>query len=140
VIQTFLPQHYAIALARTHDYPRFYREEIARRRPHGWPPFRDLVQLALSGPRAPAVEAAAVALAGLAKTVSLDDLDGAAVEVLGPAPAPLSRIRDEFRWQLLLAGSHEAVRRVATELARQARGPGFAGVTLRLDANPLQML
>jgi len=98
------------------------------------------VQLALSGPRAPAVEAAAVALAGLAKTVDLDDLDGAAVEVLGPAPAPLSRIRDEFRWQLLLAGSHEAVRRVAAELARQARGPGFAGVSLRLDASPLQML
>ncbi len=140
VIQTFLPAHYAIALAKTHDYPRFYREEIARRRPHGWPPFRELVQLSFSGRRAPAVEAAAVTLAGLAKTVSLDDLDGAAVEVLGPAPAPLSRIRDEFRWQLLLAGSHEAVRRVATELARQARGPGFAGVSVRLDAGPLQML
>src|SRR5262249_53836781 len=76
VIQTFLPEHYAIALARTHDSPRFYREEIARRRPHGWPPFRELVQVAFSGRRAPAVEAAAFALAGLAKTVSLDDLDG----------------------------------------------------------------
>jgi primosomal protein N' (replication factor Y) len=139
VIQTFLPQHYAVALARTHDYPRFYREEIARRRPHGWPPFRDLVQLALSGRRAQAVEQAAQALAGLAKTVPCDDA-GEAVEVLGPAPAPLSRIRDEFRWQLLLLGAREPVRRVAAELARQARGPGFAGVTLRLDANPLQML
>ena len=140
VIQTFLPQHYAIALARTHDYPRFYREEIARRRPHGWPPFRDLVQVALSGPRAQAVENAAFALAGLAKTVPSDDAGGEVVEVLGPAPAPLARIRDEFRWQLLLLGAREPVRRVALELARQARGPGFAGVTVRLDANPLQML
>jgi len=139
VIQTFLPNHYAIALAKTHDYPRFYREEVARRRPHGWPPFRELVQVALTGPRAQAVEHAAVALAGLAKTVPTDD-PAEAVEVLGPAPAPLSRIRDEFRWQLLLLGAREPVRRVAAELARQARAPGFAGVTLRLDANPLQML
>jgi len=139
VIQTFLPQHYAVALAQTHDYPRFYREEIARRRPHGWPPFRELVQLAFTGRRAQSVEHAAHALAGLAKTVPCDD-PSEAVEVLGPAPAPLARIRDEFRWQLLLLGAREPVRRVAAELARQARGPGFAGVTLRLDANPLQML
>jgi primosomal protein N' (replication factor Y) len=139
VIQTFLPNHYAIALAKTHDYPRFYREEVARRRPHGWPPFRELVQIALSGPRAQGVEHAAHALAGLAKTVPGDD-PAEAVEVLGPAPAPLSRIRDEFRWQLLLLGAREPVRRVAAELARQARTRDFAGVTLRLDANPLQML
>ena len=139
VIQTFLPNHYAVALAQTHDYPRFYREEVARRRPHGWPPFRELVAIALSGPRAAAVEQGAHALAALAKTVPGDD-GSDAVEVLGPAPAPLARIRDEFRWQLLLAGGRDPVRRVAAELARQARGPGFVGVTLRLDANPLQML
>ena len=60
--------------------------------------------------------------------------------MLGPAPAPLTRIRDEFRWQLLLLGPREGVRVVARELAREAHGPIFAGVTLRLDANPLQML
>jgi primosomal protein N' (replication factor Y) (superfamily II helicase) len=140
VIQTFLPAHYAVALARTHDYPRFYREEIARRRPHGWPPFRDLVQVALSGPRASAVEAAAAALAGLAKTVPCGDVEEEKVEVLGPAPAPLARIRDEFRWQVLLLGGRESVRRVASELARHARGPGFAGIRVRVDAGPLQML
>ena len=76
-------------------------------------------------------------LAGLAKTVSLDDLDGAASSVLGPAPAPLSRIRDEFRWQLLLLGQpREPCARVARELARQARGPGFAGVTRAAGCQP----
>jgi primosomal protein N' (replication factor Y) len=140
VLQTFLPQHYAIALARTHDYPRFYREEIARRRPHGWPPFNEIVHLAFAGKRALAVEHAAVTLAGLAKTCLQDDTGSEGVQVLGPAPAPLTRIRDEFRWQLLLLGPREGVRAVARELARQAHGPAFAGVTLRVDANPLQML
>ena len=140
VIQTFLPKHYAIALARTHDYPRFYREEIARRHPHGWPPFNEIVHFGFSGKRAAAVERAAVTLAGLAKTCLQDDTGSDSVQVLGPAPAPLTRIRDEFRWQLLLLGPREGVRAIARELARQAHGPAFAGVAVRVDANPLQML
>jgi len=100
----------------------------------------DLIQLGLSGKRGPSVEHAAYTLAGLAKTVLQDDTGGEGVQVLGPAPAALSRIRDEFRWQLLLLGPRERVRRVARELARAAHGPAFAGVALRLDANPLQML
>ena len=72
---------------------------------------------------------------------SLDDLDGAAVEVLGPAPAPLSRIRDEFRWQLLLARQPRSRCGASRPSSRARRaGPGFAGVSLRLDASPLQML
>jgi primosomal protein N' (replication factor Y) len=135
VIQTFLPQHYAIALAKTHDYPRFYREEIARRRPHGWPPFRDLVQLALSGSRVRG-QAAAVALAGLAKTVSLDDLDGCG---RGPRPraAPLSvsetssagsRSRASMKWS---AASAEPRGWRAQRASRGHPAPGCV---------PLQML
>jgi primosomal protein N' (replication factor Y) len=134
VIQTFLPQHYAIALARAQDFGRFYREELARRAPHGYPPFRTLIQIALWGRRAEAVEAAALELARLAKEVAPES-EG--LEWLGPAPAPLSRIRDEFRWQLLLLGEREAALRAARALRQRAR---FAGVSLRLDASPLQML
>jgi primosomal protein N' (replication factor Y) len=140
VLQTFLPDHYAIALARTHDYPRFYREEVARRRPHGWPPFNELVHFAFSGKRQAKVEQAAVTMAGLAKTCLQDDTGSESVRVLGPAPAPLPRLRDEFRWQLLLLGPRDGVRAVARELSRLAHGPAFAGVVVRVDVNPLQML
>src|SRR5262249_49007300 len=114
IIQTWLPRHYAIALARTHDFPRFYRAELARGEPHGYPPSRSLVHASLVGARADAVERAAHALAARVK-----ELGGAerGVELLGPAPAPLSRIRDEFRWQLLLLGERESVRCLARELA-----------------------
>ena len=133
VIQTFLPEHYAIDLASRHDFPRFYRQEIARRRPHGYPPLSSLIHLALTGRRGEDVEAAALALAERARERVRDE----PVEVLGPAPAPLTRIRDEFRWQLLLLGEIEPARRIARELQGGAR---FAGVRLRLDAHPLQML
>ncbi len=139
VIQTFLPQHYAIALARSHDYPSFCREELARRKPHGYPPFRGLVQLALSGADAQAVEEAARTLAQLSRSVPLPNGDPGRLEVLGPAPAPVTRVRDRFRWHIYVLGDREDVRTVARELMRQSR-KRFRGVTLRVDANPIQML
>lgn len=134
IIQTFLPEHYAIALARTHNYDGFYREELRRRRPHGYPPFRELSQLQLSGTDAAAVERAALALAGLVQTVP----GAASVRVLGPAPAPLARIRDRYRWQLLLLGTRETLREVGRELLVHASRE--RGVSARLVPGPLQML
>ncbi len=134
IIQTFLPDHYAIALARTHDYPAFYREELARRRPHGYPPFRELFQLALSGRDPAQVEAAAAALARLAQSVP----GAERLQVLGPAPAPLVKLRDRYRWQVLLLGEREALRSAGRELLAQARRQ--RGVAVRLVPAPLQML
>ncbi len=135
VIQTFLPHHYAIALARTHDYDSFYREELARRQPHGYPPFRELTQLLLSGADPAAVERAAEMLATLAESVP----GGDEIQVMGPAPAPLARIRERYRWQLLLLGERETLREVSREILAQTRGR-FRGVTLRLVPSPVQML
>ena len=139
VVQTFLPRHYAIACARTHDYPGFYAEELSRREPHGYPPFRALVQVSLSGAEAAAVEAAANTIAGLAKTVLMSQGGGETLEILGPAPAPVSRVRGQFRWQLLLLGDSETLRAAAQELRRLARRR-FSGVTLRVVLDPVQML
>jgi primosomal protein N' (replication factor Y) len=139
VIQTFLPDHYAIALARTHDYPSFYREELERRRPHGYPPFGGLVQLVLSGAEEGAVREAAGVLARRARSVLVPEAPADGVRVLGPAPAPIPRIRDRYRWQVLLLGRSEAVREVGRELARHARAE-VRGAALRVDASPLQML
>ena len=117
--------------------PTTTRASTARRSragsPHGWPPFGEIVHFAFTGKRAASVEHAAVTLAGLAKTCLQDDTGSEGVRVLGPAPAPLTRIRDEFRWQLLLLGPREGVRAVARELVRQAHGPAFAGVAVRVD-------
>jgi primosomal protein N' (replication factor Y) len=139
VIQTFLPDHYAIALARTHDYPAFCREELKRRRPHAYPPYRTLVQLLLSGRDEAAVREAAELLARLARSAPILDPEPEAIHVLGPAPAPITKIRDRFRWQVLLLGRRDAVREVGRELAHHARRE-LRGAALRVDASPLQML
>jgi len=137
VIQTFLPDHYAIALAQTHDYPSFYREELARRHPHGYPPYRSLLQVALSAVDEAVVQKAAEDLARVPERM-LGPTGDEAVEVLGPAPAPIPRVRDRFRWQLLLLGPPEQLRFAGREIARRARS--HRGVKLRLVANPVSML
>ncbi len=138
VIQTFLPDHYAIALARTHDYASFYREELARRRPHGYPPFRSLLQVTLAAVDEDAVRSAAEQLARVPDQL-LGLQEAESVEVLGPAPAPIARVRDRFRWQLLLLGPPAQLRFVGREIARRARSK-HSGVALRLVPNPVQML
>ncbi|MEE8558700.1 MAG: primosomal protein N' [Myxococcota bacterium] len=138
VVQTFLPTHYSIALSRTHDYPSFYREELRRRRPHGYPPFRALGQVLVSGLDAARVEAAARKLASSVPSVLVPVSGGRSLEVLGPAPAPIGRIRDRARWQFLMQGDLSTVREVGYELIRQARS--LRGVQVRVDPMPLQML
>ena len=138
-VQTFLPDHYAIALARTHDYPSFYREELRRREPHGYPPFRALGRVLVSGRDPALVEDAAQRLAQIATSVPLSDPSPDGVTVLGPAPAPIARIRDRFRWQLLLSGEIATVREVGREIQRQARSV-LRAVRVRVDPLPLQML
>lgn len=101
VIQTYVPDHYAIRAAQEHDYAAFYEQEIAFRRQTGYPPFSRLVRFvyaAGSDERARrAAEALAVDIRRLAARV-LDEGWG----LIGPAPAFFHVQRGRFRWHLLL--------------------------------------
>jgi primosomal protein N' (replication factor Y) len=139
VIQTFAPKHYAIAPVARHDYEAFYREELAQRRALGYPPCGSLVHAVVSAAQLGRAQQAARALADALQT---GGLVGAAsgVELLGPAPAPLARLRGRHRVQLLAKGAERAaVRRAAQALlAAAARLP--EAVQASVDANPTNML
>ena len=98
IIQTHQPEHYAIEFARQHDYGKLYAREIEQRAELGYPPFSRLVNVRFSGEREKRVAASARKTAAYLRSVSGD----VQVDILGPAPAPLSRIKNRFRWQLLL--------------------------------------
>jgi len=135
VVQTFSPQHYAVAAVRGHDYAAFYAEELRQRQPLGYPPFGRLVHGRVSGPELDAVRGAAERLAKAA-----GEAGGDRVEVLGPAPSPLARLRDRYRFQLLVRSADEPA------LQRAGRAMADAAVALSaplravVDPNPLNML
>jgi primosomal protein N' (replication factor Y) len=98
LIQTYHPYHYALRHASAQDYSGFYQEEIRHRQNHTYPPFVALASLLVHGSDIVRVRAEAVELR--------KELDRAnperAARILGPAPAPLGRLKGEYRVQLLI--------------------------------------
>ena len=100
VIQTYNPDHYSILAAQDHDYRSFYREEIARREEWQYPPFTHAATILLSGKSDSVTMKAAEAVGSIFH--SFQEAAFPDVEVLGPAPAPLARIKQYYRWHLIL--------------------------------------
>jgi primosomal protein N' (replication factor Y) len=137
LVQTFAPDHYAIRPVRTHDYETFYRAELAHREALGFPPFGRLVHALVSGGDETATNAAAERLAALAR----DAIGAAPCEVLGPVPAPIARLRDRFRVQLLVKGHDEKrVLDAGRALAAESHRRDLGDLRIQVDPNPVNML
>ena len=101
VVQTYTPEHYAIQAAANHDYHQFYREEIAFRRSAHYPPFSRLIRFTTQSSSNKTAERVATELDGLIRAT----LEARKVKdwaIIGPAPAFLQKLRDRFRWHLLV--------------------------------------
>ncbi len=135
LIQTYAPDHYALESVVGHDYEAFFRRELEARRELGYPPFGHLAHIVVSAPELAETEEAATSLAKVARTFCDDGAN-----VLGPAPAPLARLRGRHRVQLLLkASTRERLRDVASKLLPAMRD--FRGsVRCTLDLRPVDML
>ena len=140
VVQTYAPDHYAIQHLVAHDYKGFFRAESEFRRALNYPPFGRLVNLRLDGPKLAEVEKKARDLATQLRDLQVRKPNYREhVEVLGPATAPIEKVRNRYRWQLLLRSKESAV---LLEFARQARElfPKTPNVRLHIDVDPYSML
>ena len=139
IVQSFVPNHYAIRAAQMHDFEAFYAEEIEQRASLGYPPFGHLAHLVISTPDETQARETTESLAGALRQ-AIRRGETPPVEVLGPAPSPLPRLRGKYRFQLLIkAPDEDAVRAAARQLAdRIAKLP--RAVQASLDVNPGNML
>ena len=134
LIQTFNPAHYALRSAAEQNYAEFYRQEFPFRQALGYPPCGHLVNLIFAGNDSTQVRFAAERLAGhlLNQTVGVD--------VLGPSPCPLARLRGKSRYQVLLkAAERKPLRNLLNKLEFLKNTPG-KGVELVIDVDPVDML
>ncbi|MDH3199765.1 MAG: primosomal protein N' [Myxococcales bacterium] len=135
ILQTYQPDHPAVRLAAQHDYESFYAAEIQARREVGYPPFTRLVSARIHAGAEADARRAAQALATTARRH--DTVRDGIVEVLGPAPAPLARLRGRYHYRLLLKSSdRKALRFLAAQLAAQI-DEGLAPARASLDIDPL---
>jgi primosomal protein N' (replication factor Y) len=134
IVQTYWPDHPAIMAAAAHDPSIFYNVEEADRQALGYPPYGRLANLLAWGKDRAQVARACEALAG--------ELAGhlqAGWELLGPSPAPLSRLKGVWRWHLLLKSPADAVFAPALGAALKAL-PKSADVSVACDVDPLDLL
>jgi primosomal protein N' (replication factor Y) (superfamily II helicase) len=135
IIQTLFPGHYSIQLATTQQYPSFFDKEFAFRRAMRYPPTLSMVNVVVRGTT---YEAAMAAAAELARRVSALSAAQGGFVILGPAPAPLSRLRGEHRVQFFLKGTSRVGMRAALRQALDAL-PDIARKSL-VDVDPLTVL
>jgi primosomal protein N' (replication factor Y) len=142
LIQTFTPEHPAIALAATHDFQRFAELELGQRRPHGYPPFQRLARVIIRSREAEAAAQYAERLAG-AFRITLErrakDEKPLHVRLLGPAEAPVFRLNGYSRYHFQLQSPSSAqLHAVLREALASVRPPH--GVDCTVDVDPLDMM
>jgi primosomal protein N' (replication factor Y) len=140
IIQTFQPNHESIAAATTHDYLGFYEREIAFRKEMGYPPFCRLTLLLFSHPEEKRVIDRAAALVKEIEKNLPSQKKGETergVMLLGPAPAPLMRLRGEYRYQVLLKGKDQKrIAAVLKEGLNHWKRMERKGVRLEVNVDP----
>jgi primosomal protein N' (replication factor Y) len=136
LVQTRSPEHHALRLAQRHDTEGFWAAELAARERPPYPPATSLVNVLVSGLAEPQVsrECARFAewLAGLVTRHRLP------CQVLGPAPCPIARLKDRWRWHVVLKGPPEALGRVVRYAAPRLRGSARARIAI--DRDPVSLL
>lgn len=137
LIQTYHPEHYALQHACAQDYEAFYNEEIRYRQNHSYPPFVALGSFLVHGPDLNKVRTDAQELR---KKLDIANADRT-VRILGPAPAPLSRLKGEHRFQLLIKSrSRKRLREVADAALKSLADSGTNLRSVNLEIDPVSMM
>ena len=140
LIQTRAPGHHAVRCALTHDYHAFVREEFAGREQPPYPPMVRIANVVFSGTReADVQELADTASAWIRRLVKAQQASG--VTVVGPAPCPVERIKNRWRWHVLLKAEQAGeMTRVARYFMERFTVPATAGLRVTLDRDPVALL
>ncbi|MBA3826091.1 MAG: primosomal protein N' [Ktedonobacterales bacterium] len=132
ILQTFSPDHFCIQAAANHDFAAFYAIEIASRQSYNYPPFRRFVKLTYTHKDRHTCQTEAISLGDhLARLI--DNLGLTETDIVGPAPAFIERLRNHYRWQIVLRGPDPRV--VIAALTPQEVGSGWT-----IDIDPTSLL
>ena len=132
LLQTHNPNHYAIEFAQSQNYDAFFEREMEFRKTMGYPPQDAMVNILFRGAAEDAVAKSARQIASRLKAALH-------AGVLGPAPSPLAKVRDEFRYQVVVRGKRRVIReRVHEALIAEFGLLRFPGVAV--DVDPLSLM
>jgi primosomal protein N' (replication factor Y) len=135
LMQTINPDHYAIRFAAEQDYEKFYAKELEFRRLMHYPPFGALANVIVRGAREEEALARSAALGRLLNPA------GEGVKILGPAAASLARLKNEYRYQMLIKTSgRKRLNEILGEVRRFAAAEKWNPAALVIDVDPMTIL
>lgn len=134
IIQTYEPDHYVFHYVRNHEYLSFYNNEIELRKELRYPPFNKLIRIVINFKNR---DDGKKNMKRLEKRIRQFDSDN--IRILGPAPAPIERIRNLWRWHLILKGSNaKKLRQTASELVHMIKF--IKDIKVEIDVDPVNMM
>ncbi|WP_419162632.1 replication restart helicase PriA [Candidatus Palauibacter sp.] len=139
LVQTSRPRHHALSAAAAHDYVGFATRELADRGEPGYPPHRRLANLVVSGKQESRVIDAAEELSEWTRELVRDQRLGG-IEVIGPAPCPIDRLRERWRWHFLVKSDRARTLGGVLRYLAERRGRPGTGLRLEIDRDPEALL
>jgi primosomal protein N' (replication factor Y) len=137
LIQSYHPEHYALEFARAQVYEKFYEHEIHYRQEMRYPPFVALINLLVKHSDYARAASVAAELARLLKVVDTER----ALRILGPAPAPLSRLKGEHRLQVLIKTRNRRQARESLDAAMFGlREAGYDLRMITVEVDPVSLM
>ncbi|MGH7296675.1 MAG: replication restart helicase PriA, partial [Polyangiaceae bacterium] len=138
IVQTWDPEHPAIALGARHDVDAFLARELADRRELGYPPLTRAALIRVDAVEEAEARSACARLAEVA--LATGPVLGGLVRVQGPAPAPIARVRNRYRFRVMLRSADRPKLRLVIAAVDQARTALPRGVRASIDVDPVQLL
>lgn len=137
VIQTYNPTHSSIQFAQNHDYRGFAEQEMNLRRELLYPPYGRLAAIRLQSTEARTAQRAADDLKRRAEGMQQRHENLNVIDILGPAEAPLAKLRGNYRYHLLLKSKNHSL---IAPLCQRLSKSDYSGVKITVDIDPLHML
>ncbi|MBC2721218.1 primosomal protein N' [Desulfosporosinus sp.] len=140
VIQTYSPRDSAVVRAANHDFQGFFWEEINYRKERKYPPFTHIIRVLLLHEKEDRVIKGANALgACLQQGMQEPEFGNTDLDILGPAPAVLSKLRNQWRWQISVKGTRQDLLRsfLHQGVQRFFKSPSSNGIILNIEVDPL---
>jgi primosomal protein N' (replication factor Y) len=139
VVQTYTPDHYSIRLAKTHDYKGFYQEEIEHRRQLEYPPFAKVLSILVWSSVEQDVIQGADALGRI--LADQDEVKSGDIRVMGPVPALMAKVKNNYRWQMFLLGVSIHPREMLSHCMDEIYKIGERhGIRISIDVDPLGLM
>ncbi|OGQ13670.1 MAG: primosomal protein N' [Deltaproteobacteria bacterium RIFCSPHIGHO2_02_FULL_40_11] len=140
IIQTFHPDHYCFKYAQNHDFLGFYKEELTYRQMANYPPYIKLFNFKIRHPNLLKAKTKIESLAKKIQKIRSQDPQIAVLEVLGPAPAPFSKLQGQYRFHLLVKSPSYALGQRLLKNLLQEEAFFTSSPKIHIDVDPLNLL